>query len=148
MSGPANGESRLTARQALTALFARVDGEIAVLESALREDREPPLRETVDKALDLVKQLLRGYTESCGKPYPVSEDALVLFKAFVKGDPSLNAVRDSIRELVYYRNCIDAGRLDALPARPARMAVRTLRHNYLYLRTRCLKEDRIIAERW
>lgn len=149
MPGTTNRESRLKARQALTTLFARVDGEIAVLESALQEGREPPLQETVRKALDLVAQLLRGYIESCDKPSPVGErDVLVLFKVFVKGDPSLNAVRDSIRELVYYRHCIDASRPDALPARPARMAVRTLRHIYLYLRTRCLKEDRILAERW
>lgn len=147
MRGPERSEADQDTRAVLTAVFARVDGELAALEDVLRAGREPPLSETVDACLSLVKQLLRGYTQSCGKPGAASEDVLVLFKAFVRGDPSLNAVRDNIRELLYYRNCLDLGRADALPVRPATMAVRTARHIYLYLRTRCLRERRILAER-
>jgi hypothetical protein len=34
-------------------------------------------------------------------------------------------------------------RKDALPAAPAKMAVRTARHVYLYTRTRCVREGRL-----
>ncbi len=101
--------------------------------------------------LDLAKKLLRAYhrdrvgAETAGTGID-SEDVLEVFKAFVKGDPSLNAVRDNLREIVYYRNCIDMKREDALPPKPANMAVRTARHVYLYLRTRALKEHRLDAE--
>jgi hypothetical protein len=61
----------------------------------------------------------------------------------VKGDPSLNAVRDNVRELVYYRNCLAMERREALPPVPDRMAVRTARHIYLYLRSRCEQDGRL-----
>jgi hypothetical protein len=33
------------------------------------------------------------------------------------------------------------GRLDALPAAPGKMAVRTARHIHLYIKTRCIRES-------
>jgi hypothetical protein len=132
----------------LSETFARADGEIATLEASLRAQRELPLAPTVEACLAAVGRLLRAYTLARGRPWPEGEpDPLEWFKAFVKGDPSLNTVRDNLRELVYYRNCIALDRLDALPAKPAAMAVRTARHIYLYLRTRCLQERRIPADR-
>ena len=70
-------------------------------------------------------------------------DILDMFKVFVKGDPSWNAIRDNCRELVYYRNCINMGQSEALPAAPDRMTVRTARHVYLYMKTRCIREGRL-----
>jgi hypothetical protein len=61
----------------------------------------------------------------------------------VKGDPTWNTIRDNTRELVYYANCLELGRADALPAAPQKMAVRTARHVYLYVRTRVIKEGRV-----
>jgi hypothetical protein len=61
----------------------------------------------------------------------------------VKGDPTWTTIRDNCRELVYYRNCLDLGRADALPGAPEKMAVRTLRHIYLYMRTRCIQDGKL-----
>jgi hypothetical protein len=57
-----------------------------------------------------------------------------------RADPSWNAVRDNLRELVYYRNCLAEGRNDALPPAAAKMAIRTARHLHLYFTTRCLPQ--------
>lgn len=125
----------------LAAEFDAVDHAIEELEQALEKQGELPVSETVDRTTALMRRLLTAYAEHHGKPMPVSDDLLEVFKAFVKGDPSLNAVRDNLRELVYYRNCLDMDRLDALPGSPDRMAVRTARHVYLYLRSRVEQED-------
>ncbi|MEJ2688170.1 MAG: hypothetical protein P8124_13485 [Gammaproteobacteria bacterium] len=125
----------------LTAELDAVDQAIEELEQSLQEQGELPLSETVDRTTALMRRLLTAYAEHHGKPMPVSDDLLEVFKAFVKGDPSLNAVRDNLRELVYYRNCLDMDRRDALPRTPDRMAVRTARHVYLYLRSRIEQEN-------
>ncbi|MGA7799969.1 MAG: hypothetical protein WCC36_04085 [Gammaproteobacteria bacterium] len=125
----------------LTAEFEAVDQAIEDLEQALQEQGELAVSETVDRTMALTRRLLTAYAEHHGKPMPVSDDLLEVFKAFVKGDPSLNAVRDNLRELVYYRNCLDLDRADALPKSPERMAVRTARHVYLYLRSRSEQEN-------
>ena len=137
----------------LNETFAEVDTALLALEARLAHAETLPLSATVDEALALIKTLLHGYlaaraVHAPGSPVAEAEaearnddDVLELFKRFVKGDPSLNAVRDNIREVVYYRNCIAMQREDALPAKPAAMAVRTVRHIYLYLRTRALKEQ-------
>jgi len=125
----------------LTAEFDAVDQAIEELEQSLQEQGGLPLSETVDRTTALMRRLLTAYAEHHGKPMPVSDDLLDVFKAFVKGDPSLNAVRDNLRELVYYRNCLDMDRRDALPRTPDRMAVRTARHVYLYLRSRIEQEN-------
>ncbi len=139
---------------ALTAVFDRIDGEIKALERALAGHEVPDLETTLVRAIDLVKEMMRAYIADRNEAAPRagvaaavasadSDDVLEVFKAFVKGDPSLNAIRDNIRELVYYQNCLAAQRRDALPQNPSHMAIRTLRHIYLYLRTRCLKEQRL-----
>lgn len=87
-------------------------------------------------AIDQSRQLLAAYSAAHGRVLPEEQDILELFRYFVKGDPSLNAVRDNIRELVYYQNCLAADRQDALPNAPARMVVHTVRHLYLYLHSR------------
>ncbi|MHB8347339.1 MAG: hypothetical protein ACYDHM_09165 [Acidiferrobacterales bacterium] len=125
----------------LNQVFEQVDGRLRGLEHALRERGTLPLSSTVDESLDLTRMLLRGHIAGRAIDDP-GDDVLALFRAFVKGDPSLNAVRDNIRELVYYRNCIDLKREDALPVRPDAMAVRTVRHIYLYLRSRSEQEMR------
>ena len=122
--------------------FEQVDGRLRALEQTLRERGVLPLSATVDESLDLTRQLLRGHIAAHAGSVPADEDVLELFKQFVRGDPSLNAVRDNIRELVYYRNCIDLKREDALPVRPDAMVVRTVRHIYLYLRSRSEQERR------
>ena len=116
--------------------FARINERITALENRLNAPGDPPLEAALAESMGAVRELLTAYAEHAGKPMPVTDDLLEVFKAFVKGDPSLNAVRDNVRELVYYRNCLDMDRPDALPARPGRMAVRTARHIYLYLHTR------------
>jgi hypothetical protein len=135
----------------LNQIFDQTDQRIVVLERALRDGEALPVAETVAQALDLVKGLLRAYAAGKNEDPVAAEslqndDLLEVFKGFVKGDPSLNAVRDNVRELVYYRNCLEMNRQDALPAKPAAMAVHTVRHIYLYLRTRALKEQRIDAD--
>ncbi len=126
----------------LEAVMRDVDREIHVLEDGLREGKLT-LAPTVDSALRLVNRLMLAFARAADRAIPglgEDSDPLEVFKAFVKGDPSLNAVRDNVRELVYYRNCLDALREDALPAHPVAMAVRTVRHTYLYMRTRAIKE--------
>ena len=88
-----------------------------------------------------VADLLVLYAQAHGKPMDTDTDLLQLLKAFVKGDPSLNAVRDNVREIVYYQNCLAENRQDALPKNPAKMAVRTLQHVYFYLRSRLEQES-------
>lgn len=126
----------------LEAVMRDVDREIHVLEAGLRTGKLV-LAPTVESALRLVNRLMLAFARAAEREIPgldEDSDPLEVFKAFVKGDPSLNAVRDNLRELVYYRNCLAAGREDALPVNPVAMAVRTLRHVYLYMRTRAIKE--------
>jgi hypothetical protein len=130
--------------QRLAAELAALDTRLSALESAVRAGvAETELPGLVDEALEIVSALMCAYATHAGKPMPVTDDPLEIFKAFVKGDPSLNAVRDNVRELVYYRNCLEADRADALPVNPAMMTAHTARHIYLYLRTRCTQEQRL-----
>lgn len=135
----------LVRNAALETVFNRVDGDLAALERDITAGAEPPLAATVEQAIALVRQLLVArIAAEGGKPVPdASADILEVFRVLVKGEPSWTALRDNCRELVYYRNCINMERQDALPAAPARMAVRTARHVYLYIRTRCLREGRL-----
>lgn len=101
------------------------------------------LTDAVDRALGVANSLMLAVAAARNQPlagYAADADPLEVFKGFVKGDASLTAIRDNVRELVYYRNCVAADRADALPAQPTAMAVRTIRHIYLYLRTRAHKE--------
>jgi hypothetical protein len=127
------------------AAFRQIDAELARLEA--RVDAEPvELPEVLEPAIGLVSQLMRTRLEAEGKAAPAPDaDILDVWRALVKGDPTWNAIRDNCRELVFYRNCLAAGRRDALPPAAARMAVRTARHVHLYLRTRALR-DGLLAE--
>ncbi|MHB1951385.1 MAG: hypothetical protein ACYCQK_07910 [Acidiferrobacteraceae bacterium] len=117
---------------------------MAEYERRIRAGEELPVANTVEQAIGWVTQLMDGFAQERTGERIAGDgaDVLEVFKRFVKGDPSLNAVRDNVRELVYYRNCLAARREDALPKKPAVMAVRTARHIYLYLRTRASQEQR------
>ncbi len=131
----------------LKATLHDVDGAIRELEDGLARG-DLGLAPAVDRALALANRLMSAFAEAAGRPLSGLDEAadpLEVFKAFVKGDPSLNAIRDNLRELVYYRNCLAAGREDALPVNPVAMAVRTIRHIYLYMRTRAHKEHGLTA---
>lgn len=130
---------------ALIQAFEQVDAQIVDLERILNERGSLPLQQTVEHAMALTKQLIIAYIADVGeKTLPnQADDLLDVFKALVKSDPSWNTIRDNCRELVYYRNCIAMERLDALPQNPEKMAVRTLRHLYLFIKTRCMREDRL-----
>lgn len=119
----------------LQADFDALDGRISALEASVLAAADS-LECDLATGAQLAAELLRAYAGAQSKPMPEGEDLLELFKAFVKGDPSLNAVRDNIRELVFYQNCIAMDRRDALPTKPERMVAHTVRHVYLYLRSR------------
>ena len=131
--------------QPLMQAFTQVDGQIIDLERILNERKSLPLQETVEHAMELIKQLIIAYIGDVGgKEMPtLNDDLLDVFKVLIKGDPSWNTIRDNCRELVYYHNCITMDRRDALPEHPEKMAVRTLRHVYLFMKTRCMREERL-----
>lgn len=125
----------------------RIDAEIAAWEQRLAAGEPLALEPALEAAAGAALALVRAYLAAEGsKPVPAADaDLLDAFKVLVKGDPTWNAIRDNLRELVYYRNCLATGRAEALPAVPEKMAIRLARHLYLYLRTRCVKEGRIAA---
>ena len=126
--------------------FREIGGELAALEQKIAAGETLPLAPTLDHAIMLVKRLLIACIADEGKkriPDAAAEDILDVFKVLVKGEPTWNAIRDNCRELVYCRNCINIGREDALPRVAEKMAVRTARHVYLYVKTRCLREGRL-----
>lgn len=129
----------------LQEIFREVDSGLAGLERRIVAAETLPLRETVDRAIEFIKRLMIAYVADEGKKQipDAGADILELFKVLVKGEPTWNAIRDNCRELVYYRNCINMGREDALPKAPEKMAVRTARHVYLYMKTRCIREGRL-----
>lgn len=129
----------------LAEVFADADAALAAREAAIARGEALPLSATIDAAIALVQRLVTAYVAAAGQKAPPGADAdfLEAFKVLVKGDPTWNAIRDNCRELVYYRNCINMGREDALPKVPEKMAVRTARHVYLYIKTRCVREGRL-----
>ena len=131
--------------QPLIQAFEQVDEQIIDLERILNERKSLPLQATVEHAMSLTKQIIIAYIVDVGvKEVPdITDDLLDVFKVLVKSDPSWNTIRDNCRELVYYHNCITMDRLDALPENPEKMAVRTLRHVYLFMKTRCMREERL-----
>ena len=125
--------------------FSEVDQALCAFERRLTAGEILLLAETIEQAIALTTRLLRAYIAAEGrKAVPdAAADILDVFKVLVKGEPSWTAIRDNCRELVYYRNCIGRKRPDALPQVPTRMAVRTARHVYLYVKTRCVREGRL-----
>jgi len=129
----------------LSAAFAAADTELAVFERRISRGDPLPLAPAVEQAIALVRRLVTACIVDEGKK-PAPEPAAVLldvFEVLVKGEPSWTAIRDNRRELVYCRNCINMGREDVLPGVPEKMAVRTARHMYLYVKTRCIREGRL-----
>jgi hypothetical protein len=126
----------------LAAVLRQVNCELEALERRVAEREVLPLAPIVERALELATRLVVAcIDDQGGKELPGPEvDLLGAFKVLVRGEPSWNAIRDNCRELVYYRNCINMGRLDALPAVPEKMAVRTARHIFLYIKTRCIRD--------
>ncbi|MDH3326021.1 MAG: hypothetical protein OEM38_04805 [Gammaproteobacteria bacterium] len=124
-----------------TEQFDLIDEHIEALEENNKTKDSKSLDSLVTEASLICRELLTLYASAYDKELPDSDDLLVLFKAFVKGDTSLTAVRDNVRELVYYRNCLIEDRYDALPQNPEKMALHTIRHIYLYLRSRADQED-------
>jgi hypothetical protein len=122
-----------------------IDRRLLQLESRLAESRTEDLPELLGPAIDAVRATMLAYLEAEGmKSLPAPDaDVLEVWKVLVKGDPTWNTIRDNTRELVYYANCLAAGRTDALPAAPQKMAVRTARHVYLYVRSRASREGRV-----
>lgn len=119
--------------------FDRIERDIVVLETAARE--RDALGDVLEPAIALVARTLRARIDAEGKPAPADDaDVLDVWRALAKGDPTWNAIRDNCRELVFYRNCLALGRTDALPAAPHRMAVRTVRHIFLYVRSRAQRD--------
>lgn len=131
----------------LSEAFATVDEQLSDLERILTSRGSLELNGTVEQGIALIKTLLLAYIADLGdRPVPEPDtDMLDIFKVLVKGDPSWNTIRDNCRELVYYRNCIAMNRLDALPKVPEKMAVRTTRHLYLFMKTRAMREGRLEA---
>jgi len=131
----------------LARAFAGADARLKLLEERIKLEETVPLAGTVEQAITLIHNLIAAYlVEEGKKPIPDSAaDLLEVLKVLVKGEPSWHAIRDNCRELVYYRNCINMQRRDALPPVPEKMAVRTARHVYLYIRTRCIREGRLPA---
>lgn len=129
----------------LAEIFTAADAALSDHEAAIARGEALPLTETVDAMIALTQGLVIAYVAAAGiKAPPAAEsDILEAFKVLVKGEPTWNAIRDNCRELVYYRNCINMGRRDALPKVPEKMAVRTARHVYLYIKTRCIREGRL-----
>ena len=131
----------------LARAFAHADARLKALEQRIDRGETLALADTVDEAIVLVRDLITACIADEGRkelPGPTA-DLLEVFKALVKGEPSWHAIRDNCRELVYYRNCINMDRTDALPQVPEKMAVRTARHVYLYVRTRCIRHGRLRA---
>jgi hypothetical protein len=119
----------------------RIEQDIAALEAVAREGEA--LGEVLEPAIALVARTLRARLAADGKPAPAEDaDVLDVWRALVKGDPTWNAIRDNCRELVFYRNCLALGRANALPPAPHRMAVRTVRHIFLYVRSRAQSDAR------
>ncbi len=125
--------------------LGEIEGRIESLEARVAAAEDTPLAVVLEPAIRVASDTMRAYIAAAGeKPTPAPDaDILEAWQRLVKGDPTWNAIRDNCRELVYYRNCIASGRADALPTAPARMAVRLVRHVYLYVRVRCAREGRI-----
>jgi hypothetical protein len=117
--------------------FERSDETLRDWERKLNKGEAPDVADTTESAIAVVKDLIKAYLQILGRGWDdVEDDILALWKVSVKKNPSLNTIRDNCRELVYYHNCVDMDRRDALPQNAHKQAIRTARHVYVYLRTR------------
>jgi len=117
--------------------FERSDETLRDWERRFNKGENPDVADTTASATAVVKDLIRAYLQILGRDWSdVEDDLLALWKVSVKKNPSLNTIRDNCRELVFYHNCVDMDRRDALPQNAHKQAIRTARHVYVYLRTR------------
>ncbi|MBU2858789.1 hypothetical protein HF289_18635 [Acidithiobacillus ferrooxidans] len=117
-------------------LISALDGAQGRIDAlAGQQSAGMPLPELVAAGVAEASAMLRIMLAAEHKPYAHDADLLELWKVLVKGAPHWNTIRDNCRELVFYQNCLKAGRADALPAQPERMVIHTLRHICLYLRS-------------
>ena len=117
--------------------FADADRRLLEWERRLAADAPLELSAVLDDMTSVMGALIGALLAEAERPAPApGDDLLARFKQLARSDATWNAIRDNLRELVYYRNCLEAGRRDALPAVPERMAIRTARHVYLYMCTR------------
>ena len=131
----------------LARAFAEAEARLKTLGKRVGPGEGAPLADIVEQAILVIRDLIAAYLVEEGKkqiPHP-DADLLEVLKVLVKGEPSWHAIRDNCRELVYYRNCINMERQDALPPVPQKMAVRTARHVHLYIRSRCIREGMLQA---
>ncbi|MCL4799428.1 MAG: hypothetical protein KJ025_07565 [Burkholderiales bacterium] len=130
---------------ALAGRLGAIDDALRALETEVGARADIDVAEVLEPAIVQAGETMRAYLAAAGgKAAPAPDaDVLDVWKALVKGDPGWNAIRDSCRELVYYRNCLAAARRDAFPPAPQKMAVRLARHVYLYVRARCIREGRV-----
>ena len=131
----------------LARVFAEVEARLQALEERVGRGEASPLADIVEQAVFITRDLIAAYLGEEGKKQmpPPDADLLEMLKVLVKGEPSWHAIRDNCRELVYYRNCINMQRQDALPPVPEKMAVRTARHVQLYIRSRCIRDGMLRA---
>lgn len=117
--------------------FERSDDTLRDWERKLNQGEAPDVSATTESAIAVVKDLIKAYLQILGRDWEgADDDLLALWKVSVKKNPSLNTIRDNCRELIYYHNCVDMDRRDALPQNAHKQAIRTARHVYVYLRTR------------
>ena len=117
-------------------LISALDGAQGRIDALARQQAAGmSMPELVAAGVAEASAMLRITLAAAHKPYAHDADLLELWKALVKGAPHWNTIRDNCRELVFYQNCLKAGRADALPAQPERMVIHTLRHICLYLRS-------------
>ncbi|HEY5638295.1 MAG TPA: hypothetical protein VIS77_15500 [Burkholderiales bacterium] len=117
--------------------FADADRRLREWERRLAANTPLELSAVLEDLTALMGALVGALLCEAERPAPLPDDDLLArFKLLARSDATWNAIRDNLRELVYYRNCLAAGRRDALPAVPERMAIRTARHVYLYMCTR------------
>ena len=102
---------------------------------ARQQDAGMALPELVVAGVEEASAMLRIMLAAERKAYVSDAGLLELWRELVKGAPYWNTIRDNCRELIYYQNCLQEERTDALPAQPERMVIHTLRHIYLYLRS-------------
>ena len=118
-----------------TLALARLDEAQAHIEALGRNAAKHDLSASMAKGIASARELLQVLLTSERKEFNPDADLLSLWKTLVKGQPHWNTIRDNCRELVYYQNCLDMGRQDALPPQPEKMLLHTLRHLYLYSRS-------------
>lgn len=88
-------------------------------------------------------EVLSAYGDAVGGQPPPEGDLLAWYETLLVRDPSFRTLGETVRTLVYLRNCVLEGRPDALPERPGAVLTTSLRHLVLMMRSRCEQERRL-----